>query len=27
VPDAAALGVKGVIIAGAVWSQQRGRTA
>jgi len=27
VPDAAALVVKGVIIAGAVWSQQRGRTA
>jgi ribose/xylose/arabinose/galactoside ABC-type transport system permease subunit len=26
VPDAAALVVKGVIIAGAVWSQQRGRT-
>ncbi len=27
VPDAAALVVKGAIIAGAVWSQQRGRTA
>jgi galactofuranose transport system permease protein len=27
VPDAAALVVKGLIIAGAVWSQQRGRTA
>jgi ribose/xylose/arabinose/galactoside ABC-type transport system permease subunit len=27
VPDAAALVVKGVIIAGAVWSQQRGRSA
>ncbi len=26
VPDAAALVVKGVIIAGAVWSQQRGKT-
>ena len=25
VPDAAALVVKGAIIAGAVWSQQRGR--
>jgi galactofuranose transport system permease protein len=27
VPDAAALVVKGVIIAGAVWSQQRGKSA
>jgi ribose/xylose/arabinose/galactoside ABC-type transport system permease subunit len=27
VPDAAALVVKGAIIAGAVWSQNRGRTA
>ena len=27
VPDAAALVVKGAIIAGAVWSQQRGRSA
>jgi ribose/xylose/arabinose/galactoside ABC-type transport system permease subunit len=27
VPDAAALVVKGLIIAGAVWSQQRGRSA
>ena len=27
VPDAAALVVKGAIIAGAVWSQQRGKSA